>query len=384
MLAWPILRKGAHIIFPHFDRSETITIRTLMKKLVAFLALTLSISVLYAQRVDLDRFNFTASYRDFPENPLPETYNTYNIRIEASPSLGLGYKAENLAGGIQIEGLKKVDGTGHITLLLMLDDLVFEKPETIERIQTSKDKQGNETKKSLFSTKMAYSFAARLSVYDYKGNTIVDNQVLFDRNNNRNYQTPETNSAENATSYFNNKISEIRSNLVNSLTGSIIAQTNNWLNVQYGYPVRRVNDILWILNNKRHKSYKDHQKAWNDFKNAIVLMNEDEPLDKVKQKMQPAIDYFQKVKTQYVTSSKEDRKIRYASYYNLAKIYLYLDDPEKAMAEADALAMNDFDERDGKVLRQAALLLEDKLKKNNADSRHFAINATGYASPCLR
>lgn len=355
-----------------------------MKKLIASFTLILSISMLYAQRVDLDRFNFTASYRDFPENPLPEAYKTYNIRLEASPSLGLGYAAANLAGGIQIEGLKRVDGMGHITILLMLDDLVFEKPETIERIQTSKDKQGNEIKKSWFSTKMDYSFAARLSVYDYKGNTIVDNQVLYDRNNNRSYQTPETNSAENATSYFNNKISEIRSNLVNNLTGGIIAQANDLLNAQYGYPVRRVNDILWILNNKRHKLYADHQRAWNDFKNAIVLMNEDEPLDKVKRKMQPVIDYFEKVKTQYVTSSKEDRKIRYASYYNLAKIYLYLDEPEKAMAEADALAMNDFDDRDGKALRQEAEMLEDKLKKNNADTRHFAINLNDYASPCFR
>jgi hypothetical protein len=97
--------------------------------------------------------------------------------------------------------------------------------------------------------------------------------------------------------------------------------------------------------------------------------------------MQPVIDYFEKAKTQYVTSDKEDRKMRYASYYDLAKIYLYLDEPEKAMAEADALAMNDFDERDGRALHQAAQLLEDKLRKNNADTRHFAINVNNYTSP---
>jgi hypothetical protein len=97
--------------------------------------------------------------------------------------------------------------------------------------------------------------------------------------------------------------------------------------------------------------------------------------------MQPVIDYFEKVKKEYTSSDKEDRKMRYASFYNLAKIYLYLDEPEKSMTEADALALNDFDERDGKMLHQAAALLADKLRKNNADTRHFAVNVNNYASP---
>ena len=97
--------------------------------------------------------------------------------------------------------------------------------------------------------------------------------------------------------------------------------------------------------------------------------------------MQPVIDYFEKVKKEYVTSDKEGRKMRYASYYNLAKIYIYLDEPGKAITEADALAMNDFDEKDGRMLHQSAALLADKLQKNNATTRHFALNVNNYTSP---
>ena len=53
-------------------------------------------------------------------------------------------------------------------------------------------------------------------------------------------------------------------------------------------------------------------------------MNPDEPLDKVKEKMKPVISYFEKLKTIYTGSDKEAKKLRYSSYYNLAKIYLYL------------------------------------------------------------
>ena len=334
-----------------------------------------------AQRVDLDKFNFTVSYRNFPAEPLPQNYKTYNLRIEAAPSLGIGYSTSNLTNDIVIEGLKRTEGTGHVTILVILDDLIFERSERKERVQISKDRQGVEIKKSYFSTEVVYSFAARASIYDYKGNTLVTNKILFDREHKRNYKTSEFGSPNEAADYYTNKSGELRYNLAKQLTAGVIQQMNAWLNDQYGYPVQRANDILWVLNNKRHAAYHEHQKAWNDFKNAIVLINADNPVTKVKEKMKPVIDFYEKVKKQNTTSDKEHKKLRYSAYYNLAKIYLYLDEPEKAKAEADALSMNDYDERDGAYLRNMAESLEEMLRKNNASSRHFAVNTANYEPP---
>lgn len=353
-----------------------------MKKTGLFLASLFIILHMQAQRVDLDRFNFTASYRSYPEDPFPKEFKTYNIRVEASPSLGLGYYGGNqYAEQLQIEGLKKTEGTGHVTFLLMLDDIIFEKTELKERIQTSKDKQGVETKKSFFSTELAYSFAARTTVYDYKGNTLVSNRVLYDRDKKLTYKTSEFPSADEAGGNFSKKSSEIKTNLAKQLIQSVMQQMNTWMNSQYGYPAQRSNDILWVLNNKRHAAYNDHQKAWNDFKNAIVLMSPDEPLDKVKEKMKPVIDFYNKEKEKYTSSDREDKKLRYSCLYNLAKIYLYLDEPDKAIREADALAMNDYDEKDGKLLRASAEALQKLLQRNNAMTRHFSLNTDSYEPP---
>ena len=352
-----------------------------MKKLVvAFCTLLLFISV-FAQRVDLDRFNFTASYRDFPNEPLPVEYKTYNVRIEASPSLGVGYSATNLENLISIEGLKKVNGTGHITILAMLDDIVIEKTETKERIQITKDKQNLEIRKSFFATEMIYSFSARATVYDYKGNTVISNYILFERENKRTYKTPEFSNPVDAANNFNNKILETKSNLAKQLVSGAVSSLNSYLNANYGYAIQKVNDIFWVLNNKKHPEYGEQQKAWNNFKNAIVLMNPDEPLDKVKEKLKPVIAYYDKVKTIYSGSDKEARKLRYASYYNLAKIYLYLDDPAAAIREADALSMNDYDESDGRNLRAVAESLDEQLKKNNASTRHFPVVISNFQPP---
>jgi hypothetical protein len=48
-------------------------------------ALRCFLSSVFAQRVDLDRFNFTASFRDFPDEPLPNEYKTYNIVSKHPP-----------------------------------------------------------------------------------------------------------------------------------------------------------------------------------------------------------------------------------------------------------------------------------------------------------
>jgi hypothetical protein len=352
-----------------------------MKKIVSTLFTYLLCITLFAQRVDLDRFNFTASYRDFPDESLPETYKTFNVRIEAAPSLGLGYIAGNLENIIRIEGLKKVNGTGHITILAILDDIVIERSETRERIEVKKDKQGVEIRKSFFSTEMSYSFSARASIYDYKGNTILSNYILSEREDKKTYKTPEFPNATDAFNSYNNKIQEIKSNLAKQLVNAAINNLNSILNARYGYSIHRVNDIFWVLNNKKHPEYGEQQKAWSNFKNAIVLMSPDEPLDKVKERMKPVIDYYEKIKTIYTASDKEAKKLRYASYYNLAKVYLYLDDPASAIREADALAMNDYDESDGRMLRSIAENLEEQLRKNNTSTRHFPVDIARYEPP---
>jgi hypothetical protein len=176
-------------------------------------------------------------------------------------------------------------------------------------------------------------------------------------------------------------MAEIKTNLAKQLVNSVIGSLNTTLNARYGYAVQRVSDMCWVLNNRRHPEYEEQQKAWNNFKSAIVLMSPDEPLDKVKERMKPVIAYYEKVKTVYSGSDKEARKLRYASYYNLAKVYLYLDDPAAAIREADALSMNDYDESDGRTLRSIAANLDEELKKNNANTRHFLVDIARYEPP---
>jgi len=156
---------------------------------------------------------------------------------------------------------------------------------------------------------------------------------------------------------------------------------SNRLTANYGFTQRTVNDFMWILDTRKHPEYDAHRKAFTLVKQAMFMMNADEPVDQVREMLKPAIEYFEKIKRTYPSTNKKERKLRYASYYNLAKIYIYLDDPDAAMQEATGLVMNDFDARDGRMLENAANDLKWLLQQNKVKTRHFPVNIQDFNGP---
>ena len=104
-------------------------------------------------------------------------------------------------------------------------------------------------------------------------------------------------------------------------------------------------------------------------------------MEGVREELKPAIDYFESIKRKYPSTSKHDRKLRYASYYNLAVLYYYLDDPQAMQKEANALILNDYDAKDGRALANTALYLKNLFMETKLNSRHFAIDTTRFTGP---
>jgi hypothetical protein len=68
---------------------------------------------------------------------------------------------------------------------------------------------------------------------------------------------------------------------------------------------------------------------------------------------------------------KADVRIRYAAWFNLCKIYYYLDEPESVAQYADKLFENGYDEKDGPKLKKEAEQLLASFQKTGIHTRHF-------------
>lgn len=349
-----------------------------MRKIILLGALCVVTFVSFGQKVDLDKFYFTANYRDLPRQPLDTSFHTFSVTVQTGPLSRLAIRRGEIEDQVQIYGWKRIQNRAHVDIQFRFEDVLIEKTDVIENVEVLKDKNGKETgRRSTFILSVIYAYGAHAKLTDYRGQAI-QTHVLASRDQKKKWNSEAFPSAAEANAYFKFGIATITHQLIKQSVSNSISALNNTLTWNYGYPSRTVSDFFWILDSRKHPEYENHRRAWIDFKQAIVGMSADEPLDDVRAELKPVIEYFLKVAKNYNSGSKADKKLRYASFYNLSKIHLYLDEPDAAMKYANELSINGFDAKDGNRLEAVAADLKQQLRLAKRTSRHFPLNVQEY------
>jgi hypothetical protein len=215
---------------------------------------------------------------------------------------------------------------------------------------------------------------------DYKGANIM-NFNLADRSYKHTYKSPEFALRPVAEAYFMMNALTITGQLYRSCVNNAISYLSTEASNNFGYGEVTVTDYMWILDSKKHPEYTAHRNAFLKLKDVLFTINASNPIDGVRAELQPVIKYFNDIKKKYPGTSKHDRKLRYASYFNLAVLYYYLDDPQSMMKEASGLVLNDFDSKDGKAFEASAVRLKELFERTKMTTRHFPVNPDSYKGP---
>ena len=352
-----------------------------MKKLYILLSFLSPLTILAQKRVDLDRYRFTVQYRSLPAIPLDSTYRTYDVQIESTKMMRSFLKDLLPGNSVILEGWKKLPTDGHITIDVRLEDLLPESFSTKERLETTKNKEGQVIgTKVLYHQELVYTFAAVAAITDYKGLHIMD-EPLADRAYKQVYSSPEFPIKAIAEGYFGLNALTVTSTLFQNCVNRAMRLLSDNITTNFGFKELSVKDYVWVVGTKKHPEYSDNRRAIQQMNDALFTMTADSEGDNIRKQLEPVIEYFEKIKRDYNSSSRHDRKIRYASYYNLAVIYYYLDDPQLMMKEANGLVLNDFDTNDGKAFEQSATRLKNLFKNSNINTRHFSINPELFRGP---
>jgi hypothetical protein len=352
-----------------------------VKKIYTAIVLLLPLFVISQKVPDLDKFRFTAQFRTLPAYRLDSSYRTYNVAIQGT-RMTQGFLQEmEPERSVTLDGWKMIPKDGHITVDVKLEDLLPESVSVKERVEIIKDRNGKQTgTRTLYHQEVIYTFSAFADVNDYKG-AHIENIVLADRGYKQTYSSPEFPLRPLAEGYFLVNTVAITEKLYKSCVTRAMHYLSDRLTDNYGYGQTTITDQMWIIDSKKHPEYAAHRSTFLALKDVLFSLSADKPLDGVREQMQPAINYFESIKKKYTSTSKHDRKIRYASYYNLAVIYYYLDDPQAMLKEASGLILNDFDVRDGKNLEASALRLKNLFAQTKLSSRHFPIDITSFKGP---
>jgi hypothetical protein len=282
---------------------------------------------------------------------------------------------------VRLEGWKKLPEEGHITVTVNLGDLMPGDVVIKERVVTSKNGNGIVTgTKTYYYQEVSYSFEAEAIVTDYKGMHITDEQ-LASRSHKRVYKSPEFTNRFMAAGYFLANSLAVTKELFRESVNGAMHRLSERLNRNFGYQPVTANDIMWVIDSRKHPEYDDWRNAIRQINDVLFSLSAYSPATNAKQQVQPAIQYFEKIKSAYSSSNRHDRKIRYGCYYNLAVLYYYLDDPQAMMKEANGLELNDFDAKDAKGFKQTAAWLKKVFEQNNIYTRHFPIDTDAFKGP---
>ena len=352
-----------------------------MQKPTLLLLLLLPLSIAAQKNVDLDKFGFSVEYRTLPTVKIDSSYRTYNVEVTSTKLMSSFMTELTPDRSVIIEGWRKLTHDGHLQIRVALDDLLPESFSTKERIENIKDKNGVITgTRTFYCQEVVYTFAAKADVADYKGVHIME-QVLSDRASKRTYRSPEFPVKAVAEGYFALNSLKVTNDLYRMNVNQAMQSLSYQLTNNFGYNAVTVNDFMWIIDSRKHPEYTAHRKAFQQMNSILFGMNASTPIESVREQMKPVIAYFESIKKKYPSTSKHDRKIRYASFFNLAVLYYYLDDPQDMMIQANGLVLNDFDSKDGNAFEQSAIRLKNQFQMSNIYTRHFPININSFKGP---
>ena len=333
------------------------------------------------RNVDLDKYSFRVQLRSLPRLKLDSTYRTYNVEVESTKLMQSFMREIDPARMVEIDGWRKLNKQGHLSVQVRIEDLLPDGFTVSERVENIKDKLGKITgTRTYYTQEMTYTFAASAVIMDYKGVHIQD-QVLASRDRKYTFRSPEFPVRQMAEGYFLINSLKVTNDLFRINVTNAMNALSNRMSDDFGYGETTTSDYMWVVGSRKHSEYDGNRKAISLINDVLFSMTPNAPITDARATLKPAIDYFEMVKKRYSSTSKHDRKIRYASYFNLAVLYYYLDDPQSMAREANGLVLNDFDSKDGKGFESVAMQLKNQLQNANVYSRHFPVDTTAFKGP---
>ncbi len=323
-------------------------------KLILIITLFLSISA-FSQSVNLDREYFKTSYVRLPTHPILEKEKrTFSSNIN-----------------LTIHGFTRINANGNVDVKYTFNGTEIGEVEVKSTKHEKKDKEGNVVSTSYtYKVHVPYTSTGSVSIENsINPNDSYDNTYKEEDN----YESKDFTSRGKANDFYNNNRFKIRNDHRTKHRKSIIKRIKSSLNRTYGYIIFTGQDNFWILGKKKHPEYAKHMEVYKQAEAIFAKVKSNESVEALREEFKPVIEYFEAVIPRYQGKKKRQRKMRYASYFNIAKIYYYLDQPEKAKEYGQKIIDNDYDKGDGRRMISSSESLLKSFEINKTNSSHMEV-----------
>ena len=342
-----------------------------MKRFCFFIAASFILLLTNAQNnVNVDNYRFNHLERETPAKPLNPRSFYYATQI-IMPGLAKNYvDEESLYNGLGIEGQRITDNPTEndviVTLTMQTLNILDSRIET--RTVKKKDKEGRERREHYYSMVITYNFQS--DVVLSKGKQVIATYNLFNYKNNMTYQTEEFPTSRAVSEYWKLNRENLRENFTKEVSFLSVTRATETLTKNFGFPIKKSSNLIKTINEKKHPENQTLRAMADALKARLEALDGTHPIKE--EEISDIIFYFKGIPTRYTDEkSKADIRLRYVAYYNLCKIYLLLDMPEKVQQYADAITANGYDKKDGERIMKDAVKLMELFNRTGIKGRQF-------------
>jgi hypothetical protein len=398
-----------------------------MKNLILTLAILFFGIILNAQKVDIDNTHIYISLLDLPDNYTPVEYRTYTVSTNYSTLI-----PQDLGESLILYGWDRVEKNGNTAVFINGEKMYRGDPQLKSRVDETKDKNGKvissktyywyENKNTGYGSMKVYgekeSFreflyqkekAARVKEKEKKKKDNEDkkeenpflknvdknvsgelnsdvevniNKRLaynFSLNQEYTHSTSSYTSSNTAYKEFNDRSHDYFQSDIDAYRNSVKRLASGILNDAYGYRPVRNYVTFKKLDSEKHPEYKTFDNAMKAMQVIFGKMRYNLPKDEVENDLKPIIEYFSDLARKPINEKeKSEKKLRYAAFYNLAQIYMYLDRFAQVNDIADLIIKSEYKGKTGERFKESANNLQEELIFHKMTSRHLeSLNITG-------
>jgi hypothetical protein len=343
-------------------------------KLLFAIAGVFAIARMEAQKVDIDKKPVTTNLLSLPLKDVDTSLHCFSYKFAGAYVLSsCGLDAEAAKDKyFKLEGYTPVEADGDLQLETTLLPVRFLESKIDSRTVKTKDKAGRETSQTFYKHVLSYESGLTWKMKDKSGN-VFSSSVLAGLQNTsvKKHNGQEYGTYKDASDSYEKNRLELTRNITSGEAQSLLDGMFNTVNWQFGYKKITEKFNIWIVDSKNHPEFEASQKHYETVKVTFGIMSASGLTEADLKALQPAIDYYKSIPDKYKADEKADTKLRYAAYFNLANIYLFIDNLDKASEYANLLIANDYDKGDGKDFLKDAEKLKALLAKKKMTSRRI-------------
>ena len=332
------------------------------KLLFASMILFLSSAVFSQKSVNVDNLRLTYSERQLPQKQFNPPFFYYAVKIDLPQSIRNLVDERGLYEKIFIAGQRATyEPVGDDVIINAKMSPVIIVGNTVkERVVEKKQRDGKVTKDYFYLMEVVYNFEA--NAVATKQGQVLNRYTMCSRTRNLTFKSTEYKTQKEASDFWRNNREVLIEQFTRECAENAVISLTSSLNSNFGFPIIRKSTLIKTINEKNHPENDILRANSYEIKSRMETLDGTTPM--AEDEMSDLIEYFENIPNRYSnTSSKADIQLRYLAYFNLCRIYLFVNQPQKVKVWADLIIANGQDKKDGQTLKKEAEALIKRFDK---------------------